>query len=88
MFHFDLCFAAPDVGDIIANSQAWDFIQWDTAAGALDPHAVGVAIKPLQVSLSDDFSVDTGTFEQVMKAKQGKGKKKGGSREKGFGGST
>ena len=88
IFLFVLFSAAPDVGDTIANSQAWDFIQWDTAAGALDPHAVGVAIKPLQVGMSDDFSVDAGTFEQVMKAKQGKGKKKGGSREKGFGGST
>lgn len=66
------------MGDVIANSQAWDFIQWDIASGALDPHAVGVAIKPLQTTSTDDFSVDTGAFEQVMKAKQGKNKKKGG----------
>jgi len=69
---------------VIANSQSWDFIQWDVASGALDPHVVGVAIKPLQASSSKDFAVDNAAFEQVMKAKRGGG---GGgvSRQKGFG---
>ncbi|KAH7621273.1 hypothetical protein Ndes2526B_g03614 [Nannochloris sp. 'desiccata'] len=83
---------APEVGDVIANSQSWDFIQWDVASGALDPHIVGVAIKPLKATSKTDFSVDNAAFEQVMKAKQWKSKKKGsgsdggsGSRQKGFG---
>ncbi len=75
---------------MIGNSRPWDFIQWDVASSALDPHAVGVAIKPLQSSGNDEFSVDNAAFEQVMKAKQGKNKKKGGgggdSVQKGFGG--
>lgn len=77
----------------MAASQSWDFVQWDLASGALDPHAVGVAIKPLQGKGNslpeDEFSVDTAAFEQVMKAKQsGKaaGKKKGAREKKGFGG--
>lgn len=85
-----LLYAAPEVGDVIASSQPWDFIQWDVASSALDPHVVGVAIKPLQATDSKDFSVDNAAFEQVMKIKQGKSKKKGvgggeGGRQKGFG---
>ncbi len=79
------------MGDIISKFQPWDFIQWDVASAALDPHTVGVAIKPVQATSSDDFSVDNAAFEQVMKAKHGKNKKKGGDnggrggQQKGFG---
>jgi hypothetical protein len=78
--------AGTEVADTIAAAVPWDFFQYDIASAALDPHAVGVAIKPLQATSSDDFSVDNAAFEQVMKVKQGKSKKKsGGPQQKGFG---
>ena len=73
-----------DFGDRLAaddDQQQWDFIQWDLGAGSLDPHAVGVAIKPLQAPVDDQFSADNATFEQVMKSKKGKS---GGKGKRGF----
>ena len=69
----------------MAAAKDWDFIQWDMASEALDPHAVGVAIKPLQGppgGVNDDFSVDKGAFEQVLKQRKGG---KGGAQKQGFG---
>jgi len=69
---FLLVFADADIGDVIANSELWESCQWDLAAAALDPTAVGVAIKPESIS-SENFSVDKQAFEQVMKSKGGIG---------------
>jgi hypothetical protein len=78
----------PQIGDAVAAAREWDFSQWDEAAGALDPHAVGVAIKPLTAT-DDCFSADTSTFIEVMKGEQRRKKKGGGGGDKkGFGGST
>ena len=35
--------------DALTEDEGWDLVQWGVAVGGLDPHAVGVAIKPLQV---------------------------------------
>ena len=47
----------------------WDFVQWDAALEGTDPHAVGVAIKPLAAGGpgQPDGSVDAVAFEQLMR---------------------
>jgi hypothetical protein len=56
------------VGDAVAGAKPWAFAQWDTAAAVLDPHAVGVCVKPLLENVS---SVDSAAFEQLMRRKPG-----------------
>ena len=51
----------------------WDFIQWDTALPYLEPHIVGICIKPLNFksrSEESNSSVDIETFRQLKKRKQ------------------
>ena len=79
------------MGDVIAGARAWDFSQWDIACGVLDPHAVGVTIKPLQggaaVGVDGEFSVEKEAFEQVLKSsRQGKKAAAKEQQQKGFGG--
>ena len=53
----------------------WDFVQWDAALEGTDPHAVGVAVKPLSAGgagAPPGASVDRVAFEQVMKRSSGK----------------
>lgn len=62
----------PAVLEAVQQYSGWDFVQWDEAlAGTGDPHAVGVAIKPLTGAGgrggAANASVDTVAFEQVMK---------------------
>lgn len=49
----------------------WDFVQWDAALEGTDPHAVGVAIKPLAAATGSSSdaqgSVDNVAFEQIMR---------------------
>lgn len=74
------CHADAGVGDKVSKLAEWDFVQWDVAAGALDPHIVGVAVKPLQqksLSSGSEFSVEKETFQQLMKSNKGKGGKGG-----------
>lgn len=56
------------IDNVVVAAKPWDFAQYDVAADGLDPHAVGVAVKPLR-EVQDDgaFSADAVAFEQVMK---------------------
>lgn len=45
----------------------WDYVQWDLALPGLDPHAAGVAIKPLSGG-STPSSVDAAAFESLMRS--------------------
>lgn len=42
--------------------QGWASVNWDEVASPLNPHIIGVAVKPLT-----EFSADKTAFEQVMK---------------------
>jgi len=56
--------------DAVQQYGGWDFVQWDEALQGSDPHAVGVAIKPLTAvggSKAPDGSVDAVAFEQLMR---------------------
>ncbi|PSC74024.1 phosphatidylethanolamine N-methyltransferase [Micractinium conductrix] len=76
--------------EAVQNYAGWDFAQWDTAQEATDPHAAGVAIKPLSaggpISSGAPSSVDKVAFEQLMRqgsrGKQQQQRQSGGS---GFG---
>lgn len=61
---------------VVGESLPWDFMEWDIAVDGLDPHAVGVAVKPLQAAGGGDpeFSVDNTAFEQLLKSKGKRGK--------------
>ena len=62
---------------MVGEALPWDFMEWDIAVGGLDPHAVGVAVKPLQAAGGGggpEFSVDNTAFEQLMKSKGKRGK--------------
>jgi SAM-dependent methyltransferase len=84
--------ADPGVADVVGEAQPWDYMQWDLAVPSLDPHAVGVAVKPLAAAAPPGAgaggaaSVDKTAFEQVLrsKARTGAGPKAG--KRKGFGG--
>lgn len=53
-------------------------LQWDLALEALDPHAVGVAVKPLKPRQGTPESVDTAAFEQLLKSSKGRQLRGGG----------
>lgn len=56
--------------EAVQSYAGWDFVQWDTALEGTDPHAVGVAIKPLTAAGSGNSaegSVDKVAFEQIMR---------------------
>ena len=56
--------------EAVQGSSGWDCVQWDTALEGRDPHAVGVAIKPLAPaggSSGAAGSVDKVAFEQIMR---------------------
>lgn len=55
------------VGDMIAQARPWDFVQWDLALDVLDPHVVGVAVKPLRQENGVQSSVDIETLLQLRK---------------------
>jgi hypothetical protein len=63
--------------DSVQQYAGWDFAQLDALLENTDPHAVGVAIKPLSAGAGSGGaagSVDAAAFEQLMrrggKAKQ------------------
>lgn len=66
-----------DVGGVIAGLDVWDFCEWDTAAGGLDRHDVGVAIRGMREEGSGvmEGSVDSSAFEALVR-KNRKAKKK------------
>lgn len=63
-----------DIGNLITFCNMWDFCEWDIASPSFDPHQVGVCIKSKdenndqnQEEASKNSSVDSTTFEQIMK---------------------
>ena len=65
----------PAVMAAVQEYRGWDFVQWDAALEGTDPHAVGVAIKPLAdggAGGPPGASVDSVAFEQMMKRNSGK----------------
>lgn len=63
--------------DAVQQYGGWDFVQWDTALAGIDPHCVGVAIKPLSAAGPDPAaSVDSAAFEQLMRRGKGKQQQK------------
>ncbi|KAL4459195.1 hypothetical protein ABPG75_014074 [Micractinium tetrahymenae] len=58
------------VVEAVQGYSGWDFVQWDTALEGTDPHAVGVAVKPLAAAAGSSAaagSVDKVAFEQIMR---------------------
>lgn len=66
-----------DVGDVIAGLDVWDFCEYDTAAGGLDRHDVGVAIKGMREAEMGG-SVDSSAFEALVRKNRNKANKEGG----------
>jgi hypothetical protein len=65
-----------DVGGVIAGLDVWDFCEYDTAAGGLDRHDVGVAINGMREGVGGmEGSVDSSAFEALVR-KNRKAKKK------------
>lgn len=82
-----------DVGDIISSSvnDGWDFCEYDIAAGGLDAHAVGVAIRSMANGEDGGpSSVDDSAFEEMLKKqkRQQTSKKAPSSRSRGFPGGS
>ena len=71
--------------DELFGGASWDLVQWDEALEGRDPHAVGVAVKPLKDT--PPGSVDATAFEQLLKrkSKQPQQQQRGGGGGGGFG---
>lgn len=76
------------VGELVGGLEVWDFAEWDVAAGGLDGHDVGVAVKGRVEGGGEDMggvegSVDGSAFEAMIRKGRGerereREKKKGG----------
>ncbi|EFN53520.1 expressed protein [Chlorella variabilis] len=74
--------ADPAAVEAVQQYGGWDFVQWDATLEGTDPHAVGVAVKPLSTG-GTAASVDAEAFEQLRrrgKAKQQRQRQGGGSK--------
>lgn len=67
--------AEPTLIDAVQAYSGWDFVQVDAALRGSDPHAVGVAVKPLE-PLAAAGSVDGAAFEALMRRNKGRGKRR------------
>ncbi|KAI3423425.1 hypothetical protein D9Q98_010641 [Chlorella vulgaris] len=77
----------PGVVDSVQQYAGWDFAQLDALLEDTDPHAVGVAIKPLSAGAGSGGaagSVDAAAFEQLMR-RGGKAKQKQQQQQQGGG---
>jgi len=82
------------VGELVGGLGVWDFAEWDVAAGGLDGHDVGVAVKGVGeggaeggveggVEGSVEGSVDGSAFEaMIRKGKRERARERGRERER------